>query len=72
MLPAKKYVAVCLGLHRMGHDKVTSMKQSTDKRYINARTHLQRPFAHVQLLAHVRIIQPVHFLRRSVPGTQLP
>ena len=42
MLPAKKYVAVCLGLHRMGHDKVTSMKQSTDKRYINARTHLQK------------------------------
>ena len=42
MLPAKKYVAVCLGLHRMGHDKVTSMKQSTDKRYINARTHLRQ------------------------------
>lgn len=34
MLAAKKYVAVCLGLHRMGHDKVTSMKQNTDKRYI--------------------------------------
>jgi hypothetical protein len=33
---------------------------------------LQRPFAHVQLFAHVRIIQPIHFLRRSVPGTQLP
>ena len=42
MLAAKKYVAVCLGLHRMGHDKVTSMKQSTDKRYINARTHPQQ------------------------------
>lgn len=38
MLAAKKYVAVCLGLHRMGHDKVTSMKQSTDKRYINERS----------------------------------
>lgn len=42
MLAAKKNVAVCLGLHRMGHDKVTSMKQSTDKRYINARTHPQQ------------------------------
>ena len=38
MLPSKNYVAVCLGLHRMGDDKVTSMKQSTDKRYINAPT----------------------------------
>lgn len=42
MLAAKKYVAVCLGLYRMEHDKVTSMKQSTDKRYINAPTHLQQ------------------------------
>ena len=42
MLAAKKYVAVCLGLHRMGHDKVTSMKQNTDKRYINAPTHLRQ------------------------------
>ena len=42
MLAAKKYVAVCLGLHRMGHDKVTSMKQNTDKQYINARTHPQQ------------------------------
>lgn len=39
MLEAKNYVVFCFGLHRIGHDKATSMKQNRDKRYINARTH---------------------------------
>lgn len=39
MQEAKKYVALCFGLHRIGHDKATSTEQNRDKRYINARTH---------------------------------
>ena len=38
MLAARKYVALCFVLHRIGNDKATYAAQ--DKRYINARTHL--------------------------------
>lgn len=40
MLAARKYVALCFVLHRIGHDKATSVEQNTDKRYINARAYL--------------------------------
>ncbi len=40
MQAARKYVALCFVLHHFGHDKDTSVEQNTDKRYINARTHL--------------------------------
>ncbi len=36
MQAACKYVALCLVLHRKGHDKATGAEQNTDKRYINA------------------------------------
>ena len=36
MLAARKYVAPCFVLHRIGNDKATSVEQNTDKRYINA------------------------------------
>lgn len=39
MLAARKYVALCFVLHHFGHDKVTSLEQNTDKRYINAPKH---------------------------------
>lgn len=38
MQAARKYVALCFGLHRTEQDKATSVEQNTDKRYINART----------------------------------
>ncbi len=40
MQAARNYVAPCLGLHRIGNDKATSVEQNTDKRYINAPKHL--------------------------------
>lgn len=40
MLAARKYVALCFDLHRIGHDKATSVEQNTDKQYISARTYL--------------------------------
>lgn len=39
MQAAYKYVALCLVLHRTGHDNATSVEQNTDKRYINAPKH---------------------------------
>lgn len=40
MQATRKYVVLCLGLHRIGNDKATYTAQNTDKRYINARTPL--------------------------------
>ena len=40
MLAARKYVALCFVLHRIGNDKATYAAQNTDKRYINARAYL--------------------------------